>query len=798
MGIPKKNRAQCTDAPRKGKWMIALIIIVVCFALLTLYILVKQRNVTPFNESSAIKANVTIVNNKDNAMLASSLGKTIGDLPETTGRTGSADNEDSSGFLSVDHNFPGARDWYDYWTYASRKGNVQLNQTHIHDDYVILAVESASNATLHHINEMRRRYESVGALADFYARGLGWIQDRLGLVLTVVIAGNFTTSETANGAENLTLHSGPASIFIVDTIGKMKCGGEEDDWTDRQPPLTMWVRANGSSPRGEIFSGTALPHRLLSTKDNHRCTWRYDFEPYDAAVYSIHVKVLNFNGFVDSLSETCNTEKITSNDQFDSQTHNKSIPGDLTKLEAMNHEVVKELAAEGNYSHHRGLSGFKMYDAIDACCEACARSRNCKMFSIPGALHYDNCELFFDRKETDVDFLDRDSGHYLGRDRNYSYTKQEPSDFPPLRRKLAISPDEIKKPWPVNEHPLKGFPRAGAATYFLGCGWSSMLSFESPCHYPSDDLVFGSGKKVEIVGHPQNNTPGSAEIEVKALRSCDFDDEKLNISNGRWVRYPYPDESVCSAMVRDETSAKFKNFRPLYRGDQPPHCWHRDDLTQIANTCGEVGCTFVVKHRWMTDLKREAEWFGLWQPYECQYHDMGDDAIQQCVDQKQISSIQLKGASISSLVDGYMAQKLQNINMTTAGNGTLSVVIDTLKMPHLLWHLSIDEYKKKLENDFQDVTDDSEYEHYWITGFYFTSEREPHVQLDRSLEYSKMAGDILTPRGYKMINGFDLSAAFGFDTDGQADGLHINGPPIRAIVTKFFHHLCHDVLLSQS
>lgn len=109
------------------------------------------------------------------------------------------------------------------------------------------------------------------------------------------------------------------------------------------------------------------------------------------------------------------------------------------------------------------------------------------MFSIPGALHFDDCELYFDRIQDDVDFLDRDDGHYLGRDRNYSYTSQEPGDFPSIRRrrKLAISSNELNKNlWPVKMRPLQGFPpseangKPGDVTYFIGCGWSSIMSFE--------------------------------------------------------------------------------------------------------------------------------------------------------------------------------------------------------------------------------------------------------------------------------------------------------------------------------
>jgi len=85
--------------------------------------------------------------------------------------------DDASEFRSDDGTFPRAREWYDYWTYASRKGEDRLNESHVHDAYVAMAVKSVSTATLRHISDMKQRYESAGALPDFYARGIGWIQE---------------------------------------------------------------------------------------------------------------------------------------------------------------------------------------------------------------------------------------------------------------------------------------------------------------------------------------------------------------------------------------------------------------------------------------------------------------------------------------------------------------------------------------------------------------------------------------------------------------------------------------------
>jgi hypothetical protein len=41
-----------------------------------------------------------------------------------------------------------------------------------------------------------------------------------------------------------------------------------------------------------------------------------------------------------------------------------------------------------------------------------------------------------------------------------------------------------------------------------------------------------------------------------------------------------------------------------------------------------------------------------------------------------------------------------------------------------------------------------------------------------------------------MITAHDMSAAMTFDTAGQKDGMHINGPPAKMILTKLFHYLC--------
>jgi len=434
--------------------------------------------------------------------------------------------------------FVGANVWYRYWTMTTRNNrNVIINNKynnnnnnnnhkadssssqsstntidHSHDNYVLSQVKALSMKALEYTLKMKSRYDEVNAIPDYRARGLGWIQHRLGMILTVVVAGDVAAAEddvvgkkddkSAVDDEETTaivLSAGNVSIFIVDTVGDMKCGGGNknntgeipENWMDYHPPLTMWVRANGP----EIFAGTALPHVFALSSSSpssspnddddgsrHRCAWRYDFQAQTPGVYSIYIKALTFNGFADWQKDLCKTKPIS---WEKIPTEDNNINNDQMTQAA----IVRELAEKGNFSHHRGLMAFKNYDKIPTCCEACTRTSGCRMWSIPGEI--DECELFFDKVEDDIDFWDSDVGKYLGRDRQYSYVKQDVSNFPVVRRrlgrnddrrsrKLAVNRNEIVlSKWPGLQVPDSyGYPRDEPALDFIGCGWSCLKSFE--------------------------------------------------------------------------------------------------------------------------------------------------------------------------------------------------------------------------------------------------------------------------------------------------------------------------------
>jgi hypothetical protein len=62
------------------------------------------------------------------------------------------------------------------------------------------------------------------------------------------------------------------------------------------------------------------------------------------------------------------------------------------------------------------------------------------------------------------------------------------------------------------------------------------------------------------------------------------------------------------------------------------------------------------------------------------------------------------------------------------------------------------------------------------------------------VQVTQLAAEVLTPKGYKMLNALDLSAAWTYDTATQFDGMHIIGPPMKMIISKFFHYICQDIV----
>ena len=103
----------------------------------------------------------------------------------------------------------------------------------------------------------------------------------------------------------------------------------------------------------------------------------------------------------------------------------------------------------------------------------------------------------------------------------------------------------------------------------------------SPCHFPTDDLVFGSGNKMRV----DHNLTKADEVQ----RQCTLEDEKLDVSNGHWIRYDYPNSTECGEFEYESNPGSWKDLRTKYDGSRP-HCWWRDDITKLTTSCVESGC----------------------------------------------------------------------------------------------------------------------------------------------------------------------------------------------------------------
>jgi hypothetical protein len=169
--------------------------------------------------------------------------------------------------------------------------------------------------------------------------------------------------------------------------------------------------------------------------------------------------------------------------------------------------------------------------------------------------------------------------------------------------------------------------------------------------------------------------------------------------------------------------------------------------------------------------------------------------LQKCIIAKNISSITTAGASICEIVDDYLASWIADIHFVNETKTSMKVLIDTLKFPHRLCHNTKEEWVTDLRN-----LDNSDLQHfkYCVSNFYLISEHAEFVHNARSRMLTEVAEKILSiEKDWVELNMYDVSAAFMHDTTGQMDGLHLLGPPMKVLMTKFFSHLCNGVNLSK-
>jgi hypothetical protein len=196
-----------------------------------------------------------------------------------------------------------------------------------------------------------------------------------------------------------------------------------------------------------------------------------------------------------------------------------------------------------------------------------------------------------------------------------------------------------------------------------------------------------------------------------------------------------------------------------------------------------------MSRRWISSVHLEKKWIGVWRNYDCSYVEFTTRQLQECITKRKISSITSRGRSIAEFINEYVQQRLQNVSLYTNAGG-IQVTYDTMSLLHFFG-----EPIEVLEERMRALPQvGANQEHYWVSGFYLSSEREVRSHVDRMTLANEMIQNVLTPKGYKTINAFELSAAFTYDTGAQSDGMHLLGPPMKQIVTKLFHHMCSNVV----
>jgi hypothetical protein len=415
---------------------------------------------------------------------------------------------------------------------------------------------------------------------------------------------------------------------------------------------------------------------------------------------------------------------------------------------------------------HAGFKGFKLYSPYTACSEVCTRVPGCVSWAYPPTSENSTpgCELFYTNED-------------------------DPKSSVGVRLLSLNSIDEedegrrrLEKVWGVE--PGFGTPRSEETAYFLGCGWSFWLADEYPCENPTtDDLIANFTFFFSGDGHDEEDAMESLQRPL-----CTAPDESLEKSRGRWVRRPYPNSTECP----DETMIKGVKFEVetyVFDPDRPI-CWNRENLSLLGNTCVERGCDQWRHGASTTWLHDETHFFGTWEPYSCRYKEFTNSELQRCIVKKNISSITTSGSSISTILSDYLAVRTAGLSYVNETDLTVKVDISTNSFPHLLWHNTMEEIATTLKKLPKST---SSMQKYWVTSLYITGEREEFVHNGRSRMFTEIAEPILKEKGWTELNMYDMGAAFMYDTTGQMDGLHVIGPPMKMVMTKFFSHLCTDV-----
>ena len=571
------------------------------------------------------------------------------------------------------------------------------------------------------LEERRNVYEELGLGFNWHLRGIAYLAQERSILLVGYV--QLPTPPSTQG-----------QVIIQNVHPSALDSSTSSPPRDDCIKLTIWVRVRGP----EIMAGTA---RAVQPSTGN-CFWVYDFDLQVPGDYVIESKALMWNADIEHTEEnhcTVNTGNVS--------------------------EAIQQ-----KFPQHRGFRGFKVYNVAETCCEVCSRQRNppCRYWASPPeriadpSFFVNGCEMYFDAGMTDKDlpFL----SPVLGDLTNYTFTGFDAvlgRSRPQTRRRLR---EHRRRLGGVSF--VHGEPHNGPVPYFLGCGWHQMFSIDFPCVSGEldDKIIFAEDSFSFRLPVPA----AMSKVPTKSLRACTQKDEMMDTSKGRWVKQDWPNVTECPVHFTWDKTYNTR-FKITMKDPDHPRCWHRDNLSVQGYQCGEMNCRFLWPGgRWESSL-REEKWMGVWRQYDCDYFEYTDDQLETCFAIKKIAAFRNEGRSVSESYEQNLLLRLQNLKRYNATNGdAVTVTLSTLALLHLsLW--TDDKVRQKLE-DMPDLRGSKDLK-YVATGFFLTSEREMHCTAARMRQFNNMVEEILVPKGYLILNAYDLSTAVSYETAGQFDGM---------------------------
>jgi hypothetical protein len=638
-------------------------------------------------------------------------------------------------------------------------------------------------AALEHVLARRQAYADAGDLERWPFRGLGYLYTRKGMVLQATLAGaeSGSGSDVSHSSSPRLLQPGRNVVEIHDVNQKLR--GDECEL------LVLWVRVNGP----EIFAGSSRAIQGAET-DDAPCHWEFPFDLRVSGVYHITVKILLWNPNTSVQSFYGNATTKPDGSRIDNGVMGMQCPyqdggPESVYNSSLNNETSDNKIDHSEYPFHEGIHGFKLYAPVKSCCEMCSRFQpHCKHWATPPD-HFDasfqrnGCELYFQDTTNMIPpskLLPNRTGITASSSSSIAVLTMAADTSPEKpallrgrgrnirhrRRRLADVPH------------FHGDPHSNPTTYFLGCGWSFVFTLDYPCLSGAlDDRVYVVQPNFTFLTTASTTTAPALELNDTPLPLCTLDHEALDSHDGRWVRSAFPNNTVCpNAMTVDDD---YRSMFDIVQFDATrPHCWHRDDFHNIGFRCVEMNCALIThESKWRSEVHEEKEFYAVWKPYGCDYVEFTDEQLQTCITNKRIAKIETKGASIAGFLGQYLGVRLKNITMynnsQSDANDGRSIILSTLSLLHKL-EVPDDQIVDTLVKER--ITTSESQEVYWASGFFLSSERCDHCHISRMNVSNHVAHKTVEGFGYKIINAFDMSAAFTYDTATQFDGMHIIGP----------------------